>query len=195
METKFFHGNITAEDLACILVHRFNRGNLAAQYTHSGKQWLVQVASRINAKSGGQTALCVNILQMDDWISISMGKQNWLGIAASIGISLFSFLTRNPLNVISRIDDIAQDIENLSLDDQVWAVIDEAVIAFGVTHELSDRLKRAGCEYCDTANPVGLPRCLACGAPLGNSQPRTCDNCGFVAGPNDTHCQNCTEKL
>jgi len=195
MDTKFFHGNINAEDLAVILVHRFNRGNLVSQFTHSGKQWVVQVASRINARSGGQTALGVNILQMDDGVSISMGKQNWLGIAASIGISLFSFLTRNPLNIIARIDDIAQDIENLSLDDQVWAVIKEALTAFGATHELSDRLKRSGCEYCDTANPVGQPRCLACGAPLGNSQPSTCKNCGFVAAPGDTFCQNCSEKL
>ncbi len=195
MDTKFFHGNINAEDLAVILVHRFNRGNLVSQYTHSGKQWVVQVASRINARSGGETALGVNILQMDDGISISMGKQNWLGIAASIGISLFSFLTRNPLNVISRIDDIAQDIENLSLDDQVWAVINEALAAFGATHELSDRLKRTGCEYCETANPVGQPRCIACGAPLGNSQPITCMNCGFVAAHGDTHCTNCSEKL
>jgi hypothetical protein len=195
MDTKFFHGNINAEDLAVILVHRFNRGNLVSQYTHSGKQWVVQVASRINARSGGETALGVNILQLDDGISISMGKQNWLGIAASIGISLFSFLTRNPLNVISRIDDIAQDIENLSLDDKVWAVINEALAAFGATHELSDRLKRTGCEYCETANPVGQPRCIACGAPLGNSQPITCMNCGFVAAPGDTHCTNCSEKL
>ena len=195
MDTKFFHGNISAEDLAVILVHRFNRGNMLAQYTHSGKQWVVQIASRINSRSGGDTALGVNILQMEDGISINMGKQSWLGIAASIGISLFSFLTRNPLNIISRIDDIAQDIENLTLDDQVWAVIDESVIAFGATHELSDRLKRSGCEYCDTANPVGTPSCIACGAPLGNVQPITCKKCGFVAGADDTVCENCSAKL
>ena len=195
MDTKFFHGNISAEDLACILVHRFNRGNMAAQYTHSGKQWVVQISSRTNSRSGGQTALGVNIIQMEDGISINIGKQSWLGIAGSIGISLFSFLTRNPLNIISRIDDIAQDIENMSLDDQVWAVIDESVIAFGATHELSDRLKRSGCEYCETANPVGQPRCIACGAPLGNVQPTTCKSCGFVASPGDTVCQNCSKKL
>jgi hypothetical protein len=195
MDTKFFHGNISAEDLAVILVHRFNRGNMLAQYTHSGKQWVVQIASRINARSGGDTALAVNIMQMEDGISINMGKQSWLGIAASIGISLFSFLTRNPMNIISRIDDIAQDIENLSLDDQVWAVIDETLAAFGATHELSDRLKRTGCEYCETANPVGASRCIACGAPLGNVQPRTCKKCVFVAAPEDTVCQNCSKKL
>ena len=195
METKFFHGNIIAEDLSVILVHRFNRGNMVAHYTHSGKQWVVQVASRTNAKSGGQTALGVNIIQMEDGISISMGKQTWLGIAASIGISLFSFLTRNPLNIIGRIDDVAQDIENLSLDDQVWAVVNEAVTALGASHELSERLQRSGCEYCETANPVGTPRCIACGAPLGNSQPVTCKNCGFVAASGDTHCTNCSKKL
>jgi predicted amidophosphoribosyltransferase len=52
-----------------------------------------------------------------------------------------------------------------------------------------------GCEYCDTANPVGQPRCIACGAPLGDVQPRTCDNCGYVAAPDDIACTNCSAVL
>jgi hypothetical protein len=102
---------------------------------------------------------------------------------------------RNPLNLLGRLDDIAQDIENLNLDDKVWAVIEEVAFTMGASHQLSEKLRRIGCEYCNTANPVGEPRCIACGAPLGGSQPRLCKYCGFVAGYTDVTCTNCGSEL
>ena len=83
----------------------------------------------------------------------------------------------------------------MNLDDKVWDVIDEVAFTLGASHELSERLRRTGCAYCGTANPVGQPRCLACGAPLGDAQPRLCSNCGYVAAPEDINCTNCGNKL
>ena len=194
MDTKIYHGEVKALDLAEALVGRFNRGNMKAQAVKSGEQYVVQIASRRDARSGGQTALGLTLQQMEDGVAVRLGKQTWLGIAASLGVSVL-MAKANPLNLLGRLDDLAQDIENLNLDDRVWDVIDEVAETIGASQQLSERLRRTGCAYCGTANPVGQPRCLACGAPLGDAQPRLCEYCGFVAAPEDTVCQNCGDKL
>jgi DNA-directed RNA polymerase subunit RPC12/RpoP len=69
--------------------------------------------------------------------------------------------------LLGRLDDIAQDIESLQLSEDIWKAIDNFANLKGATFELSERLRRIVCEYCNTANPVGEPSCIACGAPLG----------------------------
>lgn len=194
MEPRIFHGTLTPDTLARALVGAFNRGNLRAQALGGGKQVVVQIATREARQSGGQTALSVNLLQVEDGVSVQIGKQNWLGVAASLGQAAFSAWL-NPWNLVSRLDDIAQDIENIQLTDEVWRVIEEAARGAGASFELSERLRRIECAYCHTANPVGEARCIACGAPLGDSQPRTCPNCGFVLKPGENPCPNCGQKL
>ena len=93
------------------------------------------------------------------------------------------------------LDDIAQDIESLQLPDEIWQTVEEAAVAAGASLELSDRLRRAVCSYCNTANPVGESACIACGAPLGDVQPRTCLNCGFVVRTGETTCPNCGKPI
>jgi hypothetical protein len=194
MDTKIYHGDIKAKELAQALVGRFNRGNLMARITKSGKQYVVQIASRRDARSGGQTALGLTLQEIEDGVTVKLGSQKWLGIAASLGATLLA-ARRNPLTLIGRLDDVAQDIENLNLDDQVWQVIDEVAKTMGASQQLSERLRRTGCVYCGTANPVGAPRCIACGAPLSDVQPCTCSHCGYVAAKGDTVCSNCGKKL
>jgi hypothetical protein len=117
-----------------------------------------------------------------------------MGIAASLGSTALSAL-RNPLSLLGRLDDLAQDIESLQLTEQIWAAIQELARTAAAGHELSERLRRMVCEYCDSANPVGEPRCIACGAPLGDVQPRTCLNCGFIVRSSETNCPNCRRPL
>ncbi len=194
MDTKIYHGDVTAVSLAQALVGRFNRGNLKAQAVRNGEQVVVQIASRRDATSGGQTALGLTLQQLEEGVAVRLGKQNWLGIAASLGVSVL-MAKANPFNLLGRLDDLAQDIENLNLDDRVWDVIDEVAETMGASQQLTERLRRTGCAYCGTANPVGQPRCLACGAPLGDAQPRLCEKCGYVAAAQDIVCQNCGDKL
>lgn len=194
MDTRIYHGNLKAVDLAKALVTRFNRGNLAAQAAKSSNQIIVQVASREGATSGGRTALGITLQDVSEGVAVRLGKQEWLGIAASIGSTLLALRT-NPMRLLDRLDDIAQDIDNINLDDKVWDVIDEVAQTMGASHQLSERLRRTGCNYCGTANPVGEPRCIACGAPLGDAQPKTCSLCGFVAAPGDIACSNCSTPL
>jgi hypothetical protein len=190
MDRKFFHGSIKPVDIARALVAEFDQGNLRAQTLGQSDKMIVQVNTHPGASSGGQTALTITIQSHQDGVMIEVGQQAWLGVAASLGVSALSAL-RNPLSLLGRLDDIAQDIENLQLSEKVWGVISEAVKSLGASTELSDRLKRTTCEFCHTANPLGEAACIACGAPLGKAQPGTCRHCGFVIKKSDKNCPNC----
>lgn len=194
MTTKIYHGNITAVSLAKAISARFTDRDMIAQFSQHDDQVLVKIASRRDAQSGGRTSIGVVLHQLEDGVAVRIGKQDWLGIAASLGATALT-VRRNPFGLIGRLDDLARDIENLTLDDKLWSLIDEVARTMNASQELSERLRRTTCAYCDSANPVGEPRCIACGAPLGHSQPRTCKNCGFVAALEDLDCTNCGQPL
>lgn len=190
MEERVFHGNITPSDFARALHAVFNQSNLSTQTIGSGDKLAVQISSRPNARSGGQTALTIHLQKVAEGVHVQLGKQAWMGIAASLGQSAFAAI-RNPFSLLNRLDDIAQDVQNLQLDDDVWEVITKAAHAAGASHKISEKLQRLTCAYCLTANPVGEASCLACGAPLGEEQPRTCLNCGYVLAGSEEKCPNC----
>lgn len=194
MERRILHGNIKPTDIAQALMAEFNRGNLHAQTVGQADKLAVQIATRWGAQSGGQTAMTVSIQKIEDGVMIDIGQQAWLGVAASLGRTAFSAI-RNPFSLLGRLDDLAQDIENLQLQENVLKIIDRVAAALGVSRELSERFQRVVCEYCKTANPLGEGSCIACGAPLGNVQPTTCPNCGFVVTKEDSTCPNCKWKL
>ena len=155
---------------------------------------IVQVASHQFASSGGQTALTVNLEKVGDGVAIQIGKQAWLGVVASLGTTILS-VWRSPFNLLNRLDDVAQDIENIQLTTDIWATIEEVARLKGANFELSERLRRLTCEYCYTANPVGESNCISCGAPLGLVQPTTCKNCGYVVRTQEVICPNCGKSL
>lgn len=194
MEQRIFHGAVSPQDFARALSARFNRGNLQTQQFGQGDNIVVQIATRQSARAGGATVLTVTLQKVEDGVSVQVGKQAWIGLAASLGQSALAAL-RNPFYLLGRLDDIAQDIENLQLSDEVWQELEQYARAAGATFELSERLRRLVCSYCRTANPVGEPSCIACGAPLGEEQPATCPHCGFVVRTNEAYCPNCRKKL
>jgi len=190
MDRQIYHGYINPADVAQALLAEFNRGNLRAQILGQADHLAVQIGTRPGAGSGGQTAVTVSIQKVADGIMIQLGQQEWLGTATSLGWTVMAAL-QNPFSLIGRLDDLAQDVENLQLHEHVWNIIAQAVQSAGASHQLSERLNRITCEYCGTANPVGEGGCIACGAPLGRSQPSTCPNCGFVVQPGEATCPNC----
>lgn len=194
MTQRIYHGNFKNDDIAQAIVAEFSRGNLQVQQFDSGDTIIVQIATSQFSNSGGTTALSVSLQNVDDGVAVEIGKQAWLGIAASLGVSTIAAL-RNPLNLLNRLDDIAQDIEYVQLTDNVWNVIDTTARAIGSGFQLSERLKRYVCDYCNTPNPSGEPTCIACGAPLGDIQPLTCPKCGYVVHKNESTCVNCGAQL
>ena len=194
MDRRVFHGNIEPNDVARALLAEFNRGNMHAQVVGQANKMAVQISTRMGARSGGQTALTVSIQNSPDGVIVEIGQQAWLGVAASLGQTAFSAL-RNPFSLLGRLDDLAQDIENMQLSDKVWKVIERSVASVGASHELSERLRRVTCDYCQTANPVGEGSCLACGAPLGNAHPTSCPSCGFAVSQDEIICPNCNKRL
>jgi DNA-directed RNA polymerase subunit RPC12/RpoP len=194
MERRIFHGRVTPSGVGNALVAQFNRGNLRAQQLSSKGKSIVQIATRQRPLSGGTTALTIYLEEVEDGVAVQVGEQGWLGIAASIGSTILS-VWRNPFNLIHRLDDIAQDVENIQISDQVWEVIENFALMRGATFELSERLRRLTCDYCGIANPVGEPNCIACGAPVGDLQPRTCLNCGYVVTDEEETCPNCNYRI
>jgi double zinc ribbon protein len=194
MDQRIFHGDLDPADIAQSLLAEFNRGNLRAQILGQSDNLAVQIGTRPGAASGGQTALTVTVQKAPDGVLVQLGQQEWLSTAASLGWTTMAALL-NPWNLMNRLDDIAQDVENLQLSERVWQVISGVARAAGAGHQLSARLSRLTCDYCGTANPVGEGSCIACGAPLGKSQPGTCPNCGFVVQRGETRCPNCGQAL
>lgn len=190
MEHKTFHGNITPRDVSKGLFAHFNRGNYRVQQIGEGDNIIVQFASIRNATSGGLTSIGISVQKFEDGVMVQIGKQSWMGIAASLGKTALSAI-RNPLSLLGRIDDVAQDIESLSIRDEIWSVINQIAYNLGASFELSERLRRYICNYCDTPNPIGESRCIACGAPLGAIQPKSCRFCGYIVTNKETICPNC----
>jgi hypothetical protein len=188
------HGEISPTDLAQALVAEFDRGSLRAQVVGNADRLAVQIGTRYGAGSGGATALTVSIEKAQDGVLVRMGQQEWLGTAASLGRTTLAALI-NPWTLLGRLDDIAQDVENLQLGERVWQAIDSAARGMGASQQLSERLARLTCDYCGVANPVGEAACIACGAPLGKAQPTTCPNCGFVVRIDEARCPNCGQVL
>lgn len=194
MEPRIYHGNLTPSYLSRALLGRFNRGNLRAQQLGEGDRIIVQIATRHGAGSGGQAALSISLERHEDGVSVQMGELNWYGVAASLGQTALA-AWRSPWNLFHRLDDLAQDVESLQLVEEAWKVIEAAARQAGASLELSERFRRTVCAYCRTANPAGEPSCIACGAPLGDAQPRACRYCGFVLSPTEVTCPNCGRKV
>ena len=152
------------------------------------------IEAHINSLGLTVTALTVTFQEAPDGVSIRVGQQEWFSTAASLGRTTMAALM-NPWNLLGRLDDIAQDVENLQLTERVWNEIDRAARAAGASHELSERLRRVVCIYCGVANPIGEAACVACGAPLGNAQPSTCANCGYIITAGEIKCPNCGHIL
>lgn len=189
-----FHGPVTPGDFARALIAEFDQGNLHVKQVGRGDHRVVQIASPIIPASGGRTAITVHLSSIEDGVLVKIGQQQWMGIAASMGVTVLSTL-RNPFTLLGRLDDLAQDIASLQLSERIWLTIERTAISLGASHQISERLRRLTCEYCSTANPVGEPHCVACGAPMGPSQPKACGVCGFVTGAGNTTCPDCGAPL
>ena len=194
MDRRVFHGSINPTEVAQALEAEFNQGNTRTQLLGENNNLTVQIASSQWSHSGGRTALTINIQQIEDGVMVQMGEQQWLGVAASLGQTAIAALM-NPINLLGRLDDIAQDVSSLQLNEKVWQTVARIVNAAGASQQLSERLSSVTCEYCGASNPVAEATCVACGAPLGKDQPKACTKCGYVLLHDEKFCPNCGQPV
>jgi hypothetical protein len=194
MDRRIFHGNISPDTIAQALMGSFNQGNLQTQMVGTENNVTIQIASSQWARAGGRTALTVNIQQIEDGVMVELGQQEWFGVAASLGKTVISAVL-NPINLLGRLDDIAQDLTNIQLNDKIWQVVESTAQSAGASRELTERLTTVVCEFCGSANPVGVSACMACGAPLGKKQPTSCLKCGYVLEHDEKFCPNCGQAI
>ncbi|MBI5879474.1 MAG: zinc ribbon domain-containing protein [Chloroflexi bacterium] len=194
MDQRTYHGKLTPDELASAVVAAFDQGNRRAQKVGSGERVMVQIATREWSGSGGQAALAVTIQRIEGGVTVSLGQHEWLGAAASI-LQTGVMALLNPITLLNRIDDVAQDVSSFSLPTQVWDVVEKYCRSVGAAMAMSERLQSVACPYCGVTNKVGDGKCSACGGPLGAAQPRLCPKCGNVMGPTSKFCDVCGSPL
>lgn len=194
METRTFHGEIKPHELAQHLEASFERNGLEVQHFGDEKGLTVQIASAKHRRSGGATSLTVVLSEIEDGVLVKMGEQSWAGVAASLGQTALS-VAKNPWSLLERLDDLASDWDVISLKKQAWKAIEDLAASRAASHQISDRLRKVVCGYCDFANPADIGECEACGAPLGDEQPQACGKCGFVNDARAIKCSQCNHGL
>lgn len=194
MDQRTFHGPISPNDFAHALIASFDQGNLNVRKVGRGNQCMVQIASPPHPVSGGRTALAIHLSKVEDGVLVRVGQQQWTGVAASLGLTALMAM-RNPFSILARLDDVAQDISSIQLVANVWDTIERTADTLGASYQISERLRRLTCEYCNTANSVGASHCVACGAPMGPSQPIACPKCGHVTDAYAKLCPECGASL
>lgn len=195
-QQRTYHGEITPDDMAAALLAEFNQGNLhlTAAKIGAGRGVLVQIATRPGRHSGGNTAVAVALQKVEDGVNVVIGQQDMLGVAASLGQTALATLF-NPLSVIGRLGDLAQDVNAFSLTDRIWTTLERFARTTQSTKAISARLQSVACPYCNTINPLGAAQCSHCGGPLGEAQPVACVKCGNVMPPKSHFCGNCGAAL
>src|SRR3990172_11441138 len=105
MTQKVFHGDITPDDIANALVGEFNSAEFNTSQAGDDDKIVVHIFKPQWRQSVGNTSLSVSIQKHEDGVLVDMGDQEFLGVIASLGSPAFS-LFQNPLNIISRLDDV-----------------------------------------------------------------------------------------
>jgi len=131
-EQQTFYGPVKPEQLGRALVAEFNHGNFRARMLGRGKQRVVQIATREAPRSGGRTAITVHLVEHDDGIHVRIGQQDWLGVAASLGWTALAAL-RQPMSLLGRLDDLAQDLASLQLTARIWQTLSAATESLGLS--------------------------------------------------------------
>ena len=129
---RTFHGPVSPEGMAQALLAEFGRGTLRAQQIGQGDHVEVQIASRPGHASGGPTALTVQLQSVEDGVLVQIGQQAWFGVAASLAQTGLWAL-KNPWTLISRLDDLAEDLASIGMADRVWSVLTNAAEGAGAS--------------------------------------------------------------
>ncbi len=194
MAERKFRGNITPGDLAEALVTQFNRGDYRAHKVGRGTQAVVQISTNRRIRGEPDTAITVTIAPTEEGVKVDMGEPQWLEVAADLVQTGLGALI-NPWSLVHRVDDVARNVQDLNLPQQIWTAVEQYVKTVGTRPALPPEPTMVTCPYCRTGNQIGEGRCVACGAPLGDVQPVRCPSCGRLLAAGTAQCPQCGERL
>lgn len=195
VEQRLYHGDISAEDMARVLVLRFDQGETRAAWMRAeGQRAVVQIRSRKVEHSDPNTEVTVHITPMQTGVTVAVSEQHVLGLAADLARTGLKGW-RNPLRLVNELDDVARNVRWLRLRAEIWKAVDEYCQSRGSGRGAAAAFQNVVCPYCGTPNDLGAHVCEACGAPLAEVQPVVCASCGFLNEPEATLCVNCGAKV
>jgi hypothetical protein len=190
MEQRTYHGKITPQDLAQVLQARFSTDDTSAVVAGQADKLVVTI--KASGYSGGPTSLSVGLAPVSDGVTVTVGDQNLLGVAADLLQTGLGALW-NPVTLLGQIGDVARDVGRLTLPQEVWKTVEHYAqsVGAGLTPEISAVI----CAYCGVQSPIGTGQCPACGAPLTRVQPIACPKCGKRMPADLKFCTRCGATL
>jgi hypothetical protein len=195
MDQKTYHGEIDPQELADMLVSHFDQGDLTAQKTGRTDRVVVQISTGRHRRRGDpQTSLTVTIAKVEDGVTVTVGEQQVLGIAADLVQTGIGALL-NPMSLIGEIDDVVRNVSKLNLPDQVWEAIEEYCRSVGAGLGLAPEKVLVSCPFCGVGNPIGVGKCPSCGGSLADVQPITCPKCGQILEHDAKFCTRCGTQI
>jgi hypothetical protein len=195
MDQKTYHGEIDPQELADVLVSHFDQGDLAARKTGRPDRVVVQISTRAHRHwNDPHTSLAVTIAKAEDGVTVTVGEQQVLGIAADLVKTGIGALL-NPMSLVGEIDDIVRDVSKLNLPDQVWEVVEEYCRSVGAGLGLAPDKLLVTCPFCGVGNPIGVGKCPSCGGSLADVQPVTCPQCGQILEHDAKFCTRCGTRI
>lgn len=190
MEQRTYHGKITPQELATALLARFNTETMTATQAGTGDRIVVNISA--SSAVGGPCSLSVGLSPMPTGVTVTVGPHNVLGVAADLLETGLKALV-NPITLIGEIADVVQNVQRLTLPQQVWETIDHYCQSVGAS--LVPEPSGVACPYCGIISPLGTGQCPSCGAPLGEYQPIACPKCGKLLPRTVNFCTRCGTAL
>lgn len=192
MEQRIYHGALTPEELAQVLLEEWDRDTTIAQAFGEQERVIVQIGQREGGWFGDEPrqALTLDLEALGDGVRVTMGQQRWYqdgGVQIMAGglIGFLPFFFTFPLGRLFGDDEpIAANLPG-----QVWATLERYAARYGAATGATQRLATFACPECGVLNPQGAARCSACGTALGS--PAVCAQCGHANPPGARFCNRC----
>lgn len=196
MEQRVYHGSLTPEGVAQMLLETWDRDETQAQAFGEGQRLIVQIGQRSEGwfSDEPRQALTLDIESLDDGVRVTMGQQQWYkdgGVQIIAGglIGFLPFFFTFPLGRLFG----GEDGVDQRLPERIWQSIEHYAGNYGAATGATQRLETISCPECGVANPRNARQCSACGAPL--SEPESCPRCAHVNPPGARFCNHCGTPL
>lgn len=141
---------------------------------------------------GMDAALCVEFIQNDDMLEVTVGFERWM---EKLGIAAAGAVFFHPLILTAGIG----ALRSASLTQDIFTFIEEFLGAAPVAEEpeftrTAPVQEKRICPFCGTENREDAVFCKACGSKLEKEE-KHCPSCGALLDGDEAFCPSCGTKL